>query len=292
MLLIFYVGSYGVFVNKSNYKYGLLITQLLLLASIVVIAQNWAANGDWIRKAVDLSGGTQITFSFAGNLDAALEEKIAAEYGARPRVFRNAGSSTISLAASQNLDTASIKEFLEANGISVLGEPSVQTIGPALGSSFWRQAQLSIIFGLVLMGISVYTIYRSPVPSLAIILSAVSNMLETVAVMNIFRMEMSLGGVAALLMMIGYSVDTNVVLTTRLLKKEFGSEDFDKTLKSSVITGLTMTAASVAALAAIIIFSPASVLTQIASVLIVGLVFDIPNTWLQNSAILRWHLRA
>ena len=279
-------------VNKTNYKYGLIFTQLLLLLAIVIIAESWAKNGDWVHKAVDLSGGTEITFKFTGDLSASLEDKITSEYHARPRVFRSPEGGRISIAGDQQLNATSVVAFLQSNGITVDGQPSVQSIGPALGSSFWKQAQLSIFLGFILMGISVYLIYRSPVPSLAIILSAVSNMLETVAVMNLFGMEMSLGGVAALLMMIGYSVDTNVVLTSRLLKKEFGMEDFDKTIAGAMKTGFTMSATSIAALLAIIFFSPVSVLTQIASVLIIGLLFDIPNTWLQNSAILRWHLRA
>ncbi len=279
-------------VNKANYKYGLIFTQVLLIVSLAIVAQFWIKNGDWVGKAVDLSGGTEITFKFAGDITPALEEKIAGDYHVNTRIFRGADGGRISVSGNQRLNATEMVAYLEANNITVDGSPSVQTIGPALGTSFWKQAQLAIILGFIFMGISIYTIYRSPVPSLAIILSASSNMIETVAVMNILGVEMSLGGVAALLMMIGYSVDTNVVLTTRLLKKEFGMEDFDKTIKSSMVTGITMSAASMAALLAIIFFSPESVLTQIASVLIIGLVFDVPNTWLQNSAILRWHLRA
>ncbi|MBI4177302.1 MAG: protein translocase subunit SecF [Candidatus Aenigmarchaeota archaeon] len=279
-------------VNKSNYKYGLMFAQLLFILSLVVIAQAWSKNGDWVRKAVDLSGGTEITFKFSGGLEPGLEDRIANEYGVRPRVFRSTGGGGISIASTKELNATAVEGFLKNGGIELEGAPSVKSVGPALGSSFWKQAQLSILFGFILMGISVYMIYRSPVPSLAIILSAASNMVETIAAMNILGMEMSLGGIAALLMMIGYSVDTNVVLTTRLLRKEFGSEDFDRTLGTSMMTGLTMSAASIAALVSIIMFSPASVLTHIASVLIIGLVFDLPNTWLQNSAILRWHLRA
>ncbi|MBI2085048.1 MAG: protein translocase subunit SecF [Candidatus Aenigmarchaeota archaeon] len=280
------------FVNKTKYKYGLIFTQILLVASLIIVAQSWTKNGDWVGKAVDLSGGTEITFKFAGDITAAAEEKIAADYQVNTRIFRSADGGHISISGNQELNATAIMSYFENNGIVIDGSPSVQSIGPALGSSFWKQAQLSILLGFIFMGISIYMIYKSLVPSMAIILSAASNMIETIAVMNILGIEMSLGGIAALLMMIGYSVDVNVVLTTRLLKKEFGMEDFDKNVKSSMLTGLTMSATSIAALLAIIFFSPASVLTQIATVLIIGLFFDIPNTWLQNSAILRWHLHA
>ncbi len=278
--------------DKLNYKYGLVFTQALLLAAIIIIALGWVASGDWVRKAVDLSGGTEITFKFSGNYPDELEEKIAGEFGVRPRISRSAEGGRLSLASTESLNATAVAAFVENNGLGVVGEPSVHSVGPALGSSFWKQAQLSILLGFVLMGATIYAIYRSVVPSMAIILGGFSNMVETIAVMNVLGMEMSLAGIAALLMLIGYSVDTNVVLTTRLLKREFGSEDFGKTLRGSVVTGLTMSLTAMVALLAMVLFSPASVITQIASVLIIGLVFDVPNTWLQNAAILRWHLHA
>ncbi len=278
--------------GKLNYKYGLVFTQAVLLAAVIIIALGWSANGGWVRKAVDLSGGTEVTFKFSGNYPDELEGKIAGEFGVRPRMSRSADGGRMSLASTENLNATAIAAFVKTNGLEVDGSPSVQSVGPALGSSFWKQAQLSILFGFIFMGATIYAIYRSVVPSMAIMLGGFSNMVETIAVMNILGMEMSLAGIAALLMLIGYSVDTNVVLTTRLLKREFGSEDFGKTLGGSVVTGLTMSFTAIAALLAMVLFSPASVITQIASILIIGLVFDVPNTWLQNASILRWHLHA
>ncbi|MFH0889608.1 MAG: hypothetical protein V1836_00500 [Candidatus Aenigmatarchaeota archaeon] len=279
-------------VNKTNYKYGLLFTQFLLLAALIIIANTILTSGDWVHKAVDLSGGTEMTLRFSGAYDNTLEESILKEFNVRPSISRSADGGSISLASNNNLNTTNVVAFLRQNGLQIDGEPSVRTIGPALGSSFWSQAQLAIILGFVLMAVSIYSIYRSPVPSFAIVFSSASNIIETVAIMNLAGMQLSMGGVAALLMMIGSSVDNNVVMTTKLLKKGISSEEFDTTFHSSMITGLTMGATSFAALVAIVLFSPQSVITQIASVLIIGSVLDIPNTWLQNSAILRWHLHA
>ncbi len=279
-------------VNRANYKYGLLFTQFLLLAAIVVIANTWLTSGDWVGKAVDLSGGTEMTLRFSGSYDSVVEDGLLKEFDVQPSVSRSANGGSISLVSNSNLNATQVVSFLAQNGLQVDGDPSIRTIGPALGSSFWNQAQLAIVLGFLLMAVSIYAIYRSPVPAFAIILSAASNIIETVAIMNLLGMQLSMGGVAALLMMVGSSVDNNVVMTTKLLKKGIGSEEFDSTFRSSMVTGMTMGAASFAALAAIMLFSPQSVITQIASVLIIGLVLDIPNTWLQNSAILRWHLHA
>jgi preprotein translocase subunit SecF len=103
--------------------------------------------------------------------------------------------------------------------------------------------------------------------------------------MQIFGIKLSLAGLAAVLMLIGYSVDTDILLTTRVLKTGGGS--ISSKVRSAFNTGIYMTGTTMIALFAIFIFSPAPVLTQIASILMIGLALDIFNTWLQNVFILR-----
>jgi len=56
------------------------------------------------------------------------------------------------------------------------------------------------------------------VPSSCVILAAVSDIISTIAVTNLLGLKMSTAGIAALLMLIGYSVDTDILLTTKVLK--------------------------------------------------------------------------
>jgi len=51
-----------------------------------------------------------------------------------------------------------------------------------------------------------------------------------------------------------------------------------------------MQTTAIAALAALWILTPATILKQIASILIIGLFMDIAFTWIQNVGILRWYL--
>jgi preprotein translocase subunit SecF len=50
-----------------------------------------------------------------------------------------------------------------------------------------------------------------------------------------------------------------------------------------------MTLTTIGALAALLVSYISPVLSQIASVLIIGLVMDMIFTWLQNSVMLRWY---
>jgi preprotein translocase subunit SecF len=90
-------------------------------------------------------------------------------------------------------------------------------------------------------------------------------------------------------------VDTDILLTTRVLKDKKGTVT-ERAMKA-MGTGLTMTIAAIGAMVAlylvVALFIPAaSTLADIAAVLIIGLVADIMTTWVMNLGILRWYMEA
>ena len=111
--------------------------------------------------------------------------------------------------------------------------------------------------------------------------------------MSLFNIPLSIASVGALLMLIGYSVDTDILLTTRLLKRKEGT--VVERAKAAMKTGLTMSIAAIVAMSILyvvtVVFMPkATTLSSISAVLIVGLCGDIITTWLMNLGILRWYI--
>ncbi|MCD6436153.1 MAG: hypothetical protein J7L15_07165 [Clostridiales bacterium] len=165
---------------------------------------------------------------------------------------------------------------------------TIGKVDPVVGDIFWRQAKIAIFLAFVFMASVVFLLFRSVAPSTAVILAAFSDIISTIAVMDILGIRLSLATLAALLMLIGYSIDTDILLTTRMLKRQ---GTFEEKLKSAMKTGLTMNATSLSALLSIFLFSQNFVLEQIALVLIIGLLIDLPNTWIQNAEILKIWLK-
>ena len=112
----------------------------------------------------------------------------------------------------------------------------------------------------------------------------------TLALVNIIGIKLSTAGIVAFLMLIGYSVDTDILLTTRLLRRK---ESVNKALFGAFKTGTTMTITSIIAIttALIAIYSFESVLNQIFTILLIGLGFDLFNTWITNASIIKWYVR-
>ncbi len=272
---------------KKLYNYSVLVPILVLLLSLGILINGYFQTGEWFKRSIELKGGNLISFSPKTSIDVKALEKSLLEFGSSSvREIHGFSGYRILIETEPEINTTLVLNTLKEKGIEA-DDISIETIGPSLGESFWKQAQIGVILAFVFMGIIVFLIFRTFAPSLAVILAAVSDILCTLAFMQIFGISLSLAGLAALLMLIGYSIDTDILLTTRLLKSSTGK--LEERLKNAFKTGLTMTGTTVAALSCLYISSISPVLSQIAAILLIGLVLDLINTWLQNAVILKWY---
>lgn len=145
-------------------------------------------------------------------------------------------------------------------------------------------------FGVIVLSIAVLATMVSyfffSVPSGAVILAAASTIVFTLAVINLIGLRLSTAGVAAFLMLIGYSVDTDILLSTRVLKNH------DKALSARIwdafTTGITMQLTTTAAVLAALLLTNSEVIRQIMLIILIGMVGDIIFTWLQNAGVIYW----
>lgn len=269
-----------------SYKLLILIPTVIFLIAVGILVSNYTSTGEWFKRSIELKGGTVISLDIPATAKGSeIETQLLSQgFNLKVKEISSLSGKSITLEIGDE-DPQRVLEALSNMGIDT-SNPTISKIGPSLGEAFWQQAQTGIFFAFVLMGIIVFVIFRKVVPSFAVITAALSDILVTLALMQVFGIELSLAGMAALLMLIGYSVDTDILLTTRLLKRE---GEMKEKLKQALKTGLTMTITTMGALTAIILVGISPVLTQIASVLMIGLFIDIINTWFQNSVILRWY---
>ena len=169
-------------------------------------------------------------------------------------------------------------------------DTEIREVGTLLSSAFYKSAIWVSIVAIIFIIIVIFLFFREIIPSIAVILAALMDVLGGLAGMTIFNIPLSLITIPALLMLIGYSVDTDVMLTTKLLKRKSGSAR--SRASASMKTGLTMTTTTIAALIVMIsisYFYQITVIFNISSVLLFGLIVDIISTWFMNAPILLWY---
>lgn len=291
------VGKFKSFYSR-NYKKLMIVPVLFFIFSVLVLGGHKLAYGEFVSKDIDLKGGTigTVIWNYTDRpdvqlLESAVRQDAGAEVTAREiYTYGQTQLLALSFEAGPEVDAEKLKtsvlSAINAQGFSP-GEYSSKTVGAAMGEAFLKMSINSLIIGFLLMGFVTFITFRTPIIVFTIIGCAILNALGATAVMALLGIKLSPATVAALLMILGYSDDANVLITTAVLKKTEGSTM--SRAYAAIKTGATMIAATFAALLMLWFVSNSQVLEDIALVLMAGLAFDIANTWFTNLGILLWY---
>jgi preprotein translocase subunit SecF len=275
------------------YKMLFVIPMIVLLLGVYYLYDFNAKNGDIIYKDVTLTGGTTISVFdstiIIEDVKTALEPQFPDLMIRGISDFRTGAQKGFLLETKASVDEIkpALEEFLKYELIQE--NSSIEFSGETLSQGFYQQLRFAILIAFIFMALVVFLIFKSFVPSSAVILAALSDIIMTVVVVDYMGMALSTAGVIAFLLLIGYSVDTDIMLTTRVLKKREGT--INERIHGALKTGLTMTLTSIVAIAvALYVVSGSSeTLRQIFTILLVGLGFDLFFTWFANASILKWY---
>lgn len=270
----------------ESYKLLIIIPLIITLLSLGILVTHG------LEESVDLKGGSITELTLEKKMDqtelkAFIQEKLKIK---EVNVISIKGNdATVQMGSDIQVD-----EFARAlEGTAKI--KSYRSVGPILGKEAMNQIYWAVGFAFLFMSITVLIVFRKLVPSLAVILAAACDIIIALGGMSLFKVPLSLASIGAILMLIGYSVDTDILLTTRVLKQRKGK--ITEREIGAIKTGLTMSASAIASMSAlylvtVFLIPEAEVLSNIAAVLIIGLSADILTTWLMNLGILRWYLEA
>ena len=94
---------------------------------------------------------------------------------------------------------------------------SLQQVSPTLGSEFLRSTGFAGILAAVFVGIVIFVRYRSPEMVGAIIFTAMSELVITLAIASFINWQLDLAAIAGLIITIGTGVDQQIIMTDELL---------------------------------------------------------------------------
>ena len=257
----------------------------LLAVALLVLAGMYIVTGTPVDLGMAFTGGTEIRFEG----DASTDEVRDALADVESESIRSVGQSGSFMLTTQTTDAEeldAIETEIENEGFEV---QSVEVRSPDFGDETQTQALIGVALAFVGMSILVALMFRTFVPSLAIVASAFSDIMIPLALMSILSIDLTLGTVAALLMIIGYSVDSDILFNNHILKRHGG---FYESAFRAMRTGVSMTLTSISAM--IVMFIVATLLgipllPDIALVLVFGLAADLMNTYMMNLSLLRWY---
>jgi len=272
----------------SNRQLAAVPLAVLAVALLVVVAA-YILTGTPVDLGLAFTGGTEIELS----ADASASDVRGTFEGAglgidSIRSARTVGASGDSsyIIETQAADADPYRQAAEEAGYTI---ERIEVRSATFGSDSQRQALIALVVAFLGMSVLVALMFRSLVPSLAIVASAFSDIVIPLALMNVFNIQLTLGTVAALLMIIGYSVDSDILLNNHVLRRH---GDFYESAGRAMRTGVSMTVTSIAAMAVMAVVARLlgiPLLPDVGLVLVLGLSADLLNTYMLNMSLLRWY---
>ncbi|HET7189257.1 MAG TPA: protein translocase subunit SecF [Gemmatimonadaceae bacterium] len=221
-----------------------------------------------INKSIEFTGGTLMQLEFTqppnvgdirSTVDAAGFPNSEIQQFGSPREFtvRAAGHSAATTTAVENtareIQTALDRKFGAAN----LKVVRTEIVGPRVGAELTRNAIIAILLSLVVTMIYLAIRFEWRFGVAAVIATG-HDLLSTLAFLAIMRLEVSLTVIAALLTVIGYSLNDTIIIFDRVredLKKNRTdslytvlNKAINETLPRSVLTHVTVAAATLSLL--------------------------------------------
>lgn len=265
---------------------------LIIIPVIITILAVLIIGFVGLNESIDLKGGTITTITLEKNIDQnQLVNMIQNSLNTTDVTINSFDGKSVTLTLGTNIDAAAFSDIMSGTGVV----ESYKTVAPILSAEALKQVYFAVGIAFLFMSVTVFIIFRNVVPSLSVIFAALADITIALGGMSLFGIPLSLASVGGLLLLIGYSVDTDILLTTRVLKRRNGTVT-ERGL-DAMKTGITMAAAAIGAMGALLIitkfFIPSTeILSNIAEVMIIGLIADILVTWLMNLGILRWYLES
>jgi len=176
---------------------------------------------------------------------------------------------------------------LKLESISIKERTSV------LSSDFLNKAGSVVIISIILIIIAVFLIFKTFIPSVAVISGAFADIVFALGFMSLFSIPLDLPTFATLLMLVGFSLDTDILLTMNLLKRSEGS--IRTRAYEAMKTGTTMSLSTIVAFLTLILIG---LITKIQLYFLIGvvgfagLIGDLIATWLFNAVILLYYLES
>ena len=196
------------------------ISATLILVGILGMIFNVYSIGSWQNYGVDFTGGSLIQVQFhqpttATQLRAALGGSQAppiTRFGEEDEFTIRAplGDATV-----ETIRARFETQLATAFGIDAFTILRTETVGPKIGAELQRDATLAILFSFVLT--LLYIAMRFELRfGLAAVIATAHDIMITLGFLALFRVEIALPTVAAILTIVGYSLNDTIVVFDRV----------------------------------------------------------------------------
>lgn len=197
------------------------VSAAVLVIGIGAMIVNTFTIGGWQRYGVDFDGGVLVQVSFAEAMDDN-DLRTALGGASAPPITRFGGDNEFVIRAplEEDRDIDQVAGELDVQlsasfGASAFEIVRQESVGPKIGLELQQRAALAILFSLALT--LIYIAIRFEIRfGVAAVIATAHDMLIVLGLLAVFRVEIALPTVAAILTILGYSLNDTIVVFDRI----------------------------------------------------------------------------
>ena len=230
-------------------KFALVVSILLIASSAYSL---WTQG---LNYGIDFEGGTKLELVYQQDVSVLEMRTTLQENGFPEAVVQHFGSNRdvlIRLPQSEENNDAKVSDkIVNVLAESSVGEAevrSVEFVGPTFGKELFEKGILALVYALI--GVMIYVAFRFEWKfSLGSVIALIHDVIITIGMFSLIQLEFTLPVLAALLAVIGYSLNDTIVVFDRIRENfrklrdtetiETMNVSINQTLPRTILTSLT-----------------------------------------------------
>ncbi len=229
------------------------LAMMLSISAVVIAILSVLIRG--MNLGIDFTGGTLVEVGYTDAADLAQVRKTLADTGFGDATVQHFGTPKdvlVRLAPREGEDAAQLSnKAFNAMNEAVAGKAElrrVEFVGPQVGDELTEDGGLAMLYALI--GILIYVALRFEYRfALGSVIALIHDVLITIGIFSLFQIEFDLPVLAAILAVIGYSLNDTIVVFDRIREnfrkirkgtpEEIINISLNQTLSRTLITSLT-----------------------------------------------------
>lgn len=268
-------------------KFAFLFSAVLILAGIVAMGMNYSNTGHFLNYGIDFTGGTIMHINIGRDFTTAEVRDVLATVNQGNATVQKVGEvmgegekfevliKTPELTADQQDEL--FNAFEQHYGITQNDLLRVENVGAVVGGELTRTALLALMIASI--GMVLYITFRFEFRfAISAILALLHDALVVLAFFAILRVEVNGPFIAAILTILGYSINDTIVIFDRIRenlknrRKENLAEVVDKSIKQSLTRSVNTSLTTLLVLVTLFLFGGVT-LRPFISALLIGVIF-------------------
>lgn len=246
---------------------------IMLIGVVVMLTQG-------LNYGIDFTGGTMLQVDLGQKISVAEIEKVIAPFDLQPEIVHvGEAKKEVIIKTTKALETAKRDEVFASLAKAYNLKPEAfrtsEQFGPSVGKELQQKALLSIVIASVCM-LAYITVRFQIVYGMAAITALLHDIFILIAVYAIFRIPVNSSFIAAILTVLGYSINDTIVVFDRIReqikdkKKQSHADVANASIKSTLARSINTSLTTVIVISGLYVFGVQSV-KEFALPLIVGI---------------------